>query len=130
MAKSQANFTITNKTRGKLPSLPLSDMKDAVLGKKYQLSLVIVGNAASRKLNKSYRNKDKPANVLSFIIAPGEGELFLNPKKAANEAAQFGRSTRSMIGFLFIHGMLHLKGMDHGSRMESKERLFCKRFGM
>ncbi len=122
------NLEILNKTKGKLPSLPFSDIKDAVLGKHYNLSLVFVGDTTSRKLNRAYRNKDKPTNVLSFALSKDEGEMFINLKKARSELALFDEKFPNFIGFLFIHGLLHLKGLDHGSTMEREELKFRKKF--
>ncbi|MBI5004825.1 MAG: rRNA maturation RNase YbeY [Candidatus Lloydbacteria bacterium] len=110
--------------------LPFHNMKKAVLGDRYSLSLVFAGNARSRALNKKYRGKDKPANVLSFPLGASEGEMFLNPLCAKKDAPSFGVTPQKMLGILFIHGMLHLKGMRHGSTMERAEKKFRKRFSL
>jgi probable rRNA maturation factor len=123
-------FTITNKTKGKLPRLPFNDMKDAVLGKNFELSLVFSGHALSRKLNRIYRNKDKPTNVLSFPLSKKSGEIVIDLMQAKKEAKQNGETFRKFVGFLFIHGMLHLKGFAHGGKMESKERSIRKAFNI
>src|SRR3989344_4196767 len=97
--------------------LPFHNMKKAVLGDRYALSLVFVGNARSRALNKKYRGKNKPANVLSFPLGPSDGEIFLNPLCAKKDAPSFHATPQKMLGIIFIHGMLHLKGLRHGSTM-------------
>ena len=124
------SFAFRNTTKGKLPRLPFEQIKDAVLGKHYSLSLVFAGDTRTRKLNRTYRGKDKPANVLSFPLSPDSGEIFINLSRAKKEAPQFGDSFPSFVGFLFIHGLLHLKGMEHGSKMESEERGIRKRFSI
>lgn len=121
-------LTITNRTKGKLPSLPFVKMKNAALGKNYELSLVCIGNTASRRLNKAYRGKDAPANILAFPLSKTEGEIFIDLKKARADAPLFARAYSNFVGFLFIHGLLHLKGFDHGSNMERKEAQLRKRF--
>ncbi len=123
-------FEVTNKTKGKLPSLPFGNIKDAVLGKKYDLSLVFIGNTRSRKLNKDTRNIDKPTNILSFPLNDNAGEIFIDLRLAQNQAYKFERSKANFIAFLFIHGLMHLKGYDHGSTMESRERTIRKRFSI
>lgn len=126
----EKTFEITNMTKGRLPGLPFANIKEAVIGKKYKLSLVIIGDARSKSLNKKYRKRNKPANVLSFPLEKGEGEIFINPTEASRDAKKFAMTTKNFIGFLFIHGLLHLKGMRHGSKMEYKERAYRKKFNI
>lgn len=110
--------------------LPFHHMKKAVLGDRYTLSLVFIGNSRSKELNKKYRGKNKTANVLSFPLGASEGEIFLNPLCAKKDAPSFQVTTRKMLGILFIHGMLHLKGLRHGSTMKRAEKKFQKRFSL
>jgi probable rRNA maturation factor len=120
-------FSIKNFTRGRIPNLPFARMAAAIVPQ-MSVSLVFVGDRRSRRLNRQYRGKDKPTNVLSFILDKHEGEIFIHPRLAARQAPRFGRSTKNMIGYLFIHGLLHLKGLEHGSTMDKQEELFCKKF--
>jgi probable rRNA maturation factor len=129
-AKDKTEFEITNLTKGKLPRLPFLDLKNAILGKKYSLSLVIIGDALSKKLNNSYRGKNLPTNILSFPLSKNEGEIFLNLKRARIESVKFGEKYGNFVGFLFIHGLLHLNGMTHGSRMERQEQKLKREFGL
>lgn len=124
----QGEFSITNKTRGKLPSLPFLAMKDGILGKGYSLSIAFVLPADSHKLNKTYRKKDKPTNVLSFSLDKNNGELVLCPKVIKEEAKLFDRTYENFLGYLAIHGMLHLKGLDHGRKMDQQEKKFEKKY--
>ena len=121
-------FSVVRKTRGTLPRVPFSRLKRAVLGEHYDLSLALVGPAESRRINRERRGKDSPANILSFSLSRDSGEIILCPAEARREAPERTLSYRAFIGLLFIHGLLHLKGLDHGSRMERKERAFCARF--
>jgi probable rRNA maturation factor len=84
----------------------------------------------SQKLNKKYRGIDKPTNILTFPLGENEGEIFINLSRAQKGASRFNQNTKSFIGFLFIHGLLHLKGYPHGSTMESKERKICRKFNI
>ena len=124
------SFSIINKTKSKIPKLPFSEMKEAVLGKDYELSLVFIGERRSKKLNTEYRNKHKSGNVLSFPLDEKTGELFICPVRARREAKSFDRTPTNFIAFLFIHGLLHLKGMDHGSTMEKAEEKIRAQFGV
>jgi probable rRNA maturation factor len=123
-------FEITNKTKGKLPRLPFVQMKEAVLGKDYELSLVFVSEKESHKINLAHRQKDKPTNILSFELDKKSGEIFICPAYAKKEAPLFERTYSNYIAFLFIHGLMHLKGYDHGSTMENEEVKIRKQFSI
>ncbi len=121
-------FSLINKTKGKIPSLPFSVMKDAILGKNYSLSLIFIGEKKSLELNRTYRKKNKPANVLSFPYSKKDGEIFICIAVAKRQAGDFERTWQDFVGFLVIHGMLHLKGMDHSSIMSKAESKYEKKY--
>jgi ssRNA-specific RNase YbeY (16S rRNA maturation enzyme) len=87
--KTESEIGIVNLTKGKLPNLPFVQIKNFVLGKKYDLSLVFVGNKLSRKLNEEYRRRDYAPNVLSFSLSANSGEIFINPPQAKKECSLF-----------------------------------------
>jgi rRNA maturation RNase YbeY len=122
------NFSLINNTKGKLPRLPFAHMKDAVLGEEYDLSLVFVDDEESRRISIETKQKDYIPNILSFPYDDISGEIFINPFEAERQAKEFGRTPENMIGFLYIHGLVHLKGMDHGATMERTEAKFRKQF--
>jgi probable rRNA maturation factor len=124
------NFQILNMTKDTLPRVSFAKIKEEILGKKYELSLVFCGNRKSKELNKIYRDKDYTPNILSFPLDKNSGEIFINPHVAKKEAKNFNKSYAKFIGFLFIHGLLHLKGMEHGSTMDKAEIKFCKKFNL
>lgn len=105
-------------------------MKESVLGKKYELSLVFVGNSISKRLNSSLRGKDKPTNILSFPLSKESGEIFIDLPLSTRQAKKTGLKLEIWIGKLFIHGLLHLKGMDHGDTMDKAEIKFFKKFNL
>lgn len=105
-------------------------MKIAVLGKSYDLSVAFVSPARMKELNLSYRNINKPTDILSFPLSEKEGEIYICLSEAKKEAKKFDRAYENFLGFLFIHGLVHLKGFDHGSTMESIEARFRKKFGI
>ncbi len=123
-------LTISHTTRTQGPRLPYEAIARDILGARYALSLVFVGNHKSRALNKIYRQKTYTPNVLSFPLSETEGEVFINPHVAQKEAPKFGMSTTGFIGFLFIHALLHLKGYDHGDTMERAETRYLKKYGL
>ncbi len=120
-------FSITSTVKT-YPKLPYEEMKNTVLGKKFDLSLVFVGEKRAKRLNEEHRNKDYIPNVLSFPLTENSGEIFICPKAAAKEAADFDLSLEGYIGFLFIHGMLHLRGLDHGDEMDRLEQKYLTKF--
>jgi rRNA maturation RNase YbeY len=112
------NLEIVNLTKGRLPSLPFADLKEEILGKNYSLSIAFVEPKTSQEINKKYRKKDYATNVLSFSLSKTEGEILLCPSVIKKETEKFDRNFRELLGFLVIHGMLHLIGMEHSSRMK------------
>ena len=120
--------TLSNSTKGRLPRLPFVDMKEAILGKRYEISISFVTSDISQKLNKDYRGKDNPTNILSFALSKTSGELIIDPVCVKKDAPNFDMDFKNFLGFLVIHGMLHLKGYEHGSTMERYEKRFCKVF--
>lgn len=86
------------------------------MAKSYTLSVVFAENELMRKLNKKYRKKNKVASVLSFPLSKTEGEMFLNA----------GYSREEMIS-LFVHSLLHLKGLKHGKKMSEQEKKCLKK---
>lgn len=124
------NLTIINKTKGKLPSLPFVAIKNEALGEAYELELIFVEEDEMHSINMQHRQKDKPTNILSFPLDKTSGQIFICPGYAEKEAPDFDRNFENYLTFLFIHGVIHLKGYDHGSRMESEEQKIRNVFGI
>lgn len=127
---SEDSFYITNKTKSTLPRVPFAKIKEEAMGKNYSLSLVFIGKKKSADLNYSYRKKNNPTNILSFPLNKKTGEIFITPELTRKEAKNFDRTHDNFIAFLFIHGLMHLKGMEHGSRMEEAEKKLRKKFNV
>ena|SRR5215475_5336600 len=67
-----------------------------------------------RALNRRFRGRDYAADVLSFPAANGgPGEIAISFDRAAAQAAEFGHPLEDELRILMLHGMLHLRGMDH-----------------
>jgi probable rRNA maturation factor len=117
--------------------------KAAAAGLSEQLELVIriVDDAESRTLNRDYRGKDRPTNVLSFPFeGPGHlpreslGDLVICAPVVAQEAQQQGKSLEAHWAHMVIHGVLHLCGHDHqedeeATAMEALEVALLSRLG-
>jgi len=122
------NFSLTNKTKRNVPDIPFVSIKNKILGPSYGISLVFIGPRKAKDLNKKYRHKDYFPNVLTFPLEKKTGEIFINLSQAKKESASYQQSPDLHIAFLFIHGLLHLKGMSHGSKMEGEEKKFLETF--
>jgi probable rRNA maturation factor len=79
------------------------------------INVMLADDAAVRSLNRDYRAKDKPTNVLSF--PDGEhghlGDVILAYETIAREAEQQGKTLRDHLAHLVVHGVLHVLGYDH-----------------
>jgi probable rRNA maturation factor len=105
------------------------------------LSIRVVGNAGSLRLNAEYRGKPKPTNVLSFagsgLLPNGHrmlGELVICAPVVAREARAQDKALEAHWAHMTVHGLLHLLGMDHvrpreATKMESKEVQILDRLG-
>lgn len=100
------------------------------MGKKYTVSLTFVGATLAQKLNQTYRKKTYVPNVLSFPLTEDTGEIFITPQVAKKEAQKFEMTVDGYIGFLYIHALLHLKGLDHGDTMEKAEKKYCSKYNL
>ena len=85
-----------------------------------ELSIALVNDAAIQMLNRDYRGKDAPTNVLSFPAsgpedspAPMMGDIVLARETILREAKAAGKTPADHITHLIIHGFLHLQGYDH-----------------
>ena len=78
-------FSVLNKTGGKVPGLPLLAMKNDILGKNYSLSLAFVKKNKMKEINKIYRKKNKPTNILSFPLTKTSGEIIICPSVVKSE---------------------------------------------
>ncbi len=127
--------TLSRKSTPRIDGVFFQSIKDKVLGKTYSLSLVFMGKKRMRQLNAQYRKKDYATDILSFTLDTDAGEICIYPEKAKSKSKLFDRTYENYLSYLFIHGMLHLKGMDHESeeeaqQMESAEKKWCKIFGI
>ncbi|MFN8576885.1 MAG: rRNA maturation RNase YbeY [Candidatus Sericytochromatia bacterium] len=93
-----------------------------------EISITFVDNEEIKSLNKNYRKIDKATDVLSFPFDNSFnlpinvlGDIVISTEKAQIQAEEYGNTLEREIGFLLIHGMLHLLGYDHQTEEEEKE---------
>ena len=100
-------------TRFDLPRIPWPEIKNKILSDKYDLSLVFVADKEMARLNSKYRAESRPTNVLAFPLAKNLGEIFIDLPRALGEARTFKKKPKEHLLFLYIHALLHLKGLRH-----------------
>jgi len=101
-----------------------------------EVSVTFVTNERIHEINREYREKDAPTDVISFAMEElGEGEMeftgiemprilgdiIISVPKAKEQAEEYGHSFIRELGFLSVHGFLHLLGYDHMTEAEEKE---------
>lgn len=91
----------------------------------YEVTLVLSDNETIRSLNKKYREKDKPTNVLSFPTPqkdnPFLGDVIFSLSTIREEAQKDKKNLEHHFLHLAVHGVLHLLGFDHNTEEEAKD---------
>lgn len=118
----------------KIDSLKPNDVIEKILNKVsdhenltkiHYLSYIIVDNDEIHKINKQYRQIDRPTDVITFAciddeakgIVPEElGDIFISYEKVYSQASEYGHSPLREFAFLVIHGALHSLGYDHQTK--------------
>jgi len=94
------------------------------IGKEKEISVVFFNSGKIKELNRKYRKKDKPTDVLSFA---GEerflGTIVICPTEVRKNAKEAGSSFKKELIFVFIHGILHLLGYDHESKEADAQKM-------
>lgn len=103
------------------------------LHKECSVSVIFVDPDEIHEINKSYRNMDRPTDVISFALKDSEdayemmegeeelGDIFINIQAVVDQASAYGHSMRREVCFLFTHGLLHLCGYDHMNEQDEQE---------
>jgi probable rRNA maturation factor len=90
----------------------------AAVGLSGEVDVLLAGDPTLRQLNREFRGKNKPTDVLSFPGTPEfadqhAGDLAISLDTAARQAEEHGHTLRDEVRVLLLHGLLHLSGMDH-----------------
>jgi len=93
---------------------------------KGKINIILTGDREIRKLNKKYRKKDKPTDVLAFPMGEdGEiGDIAISRETTRRNAKRFGVTYNDELRRLVVHGVLHLLGYDHGRKMTDAEKIY------
>jgi len=108
-----------------------------------EIELIITDNESIQELNREYRDKDKPTDVLSFpletpfteqsVFDIPLGTIVISADLVREKAKLYGHTEEDELKLLFIHGLLHLLGYDHETdegEMRQKEREIIETFGL
>jgi probable rRNA maturation factor len=96
----------------------------AALERDARVTVRIVGTEEARALNRNFSGKDRPTNVLTFIMRERprlEGDIALCAPVIAREARAGRKSTAAHYAHLLVHGVLHLQGYDHDTEREARQ---------
>ncbi|MBI3017140.1 MAG: rRNA maturation RNase YbeY [Deltaproteobacteria bacterium] len=134
-------ITIQNKQKKiKIPSQKIQKWMKKLFTKKWgnnakrELSILFVSDLKIQKLNRFYRGKNKPTDVLSFPLQEGGlkhlnrhiaalGDIVISVDTAKRNAQKFGKTFEEELQFLLIHGFLHLLGYDHEKSKKEEKRM-------
>lgn len=122
-------------TRYKKDFLMIAERCEKVLKRSGEasVSVIFVTPQEIHEINKSYRQMDRPTDVISFALKDSEdsyemmegeeelGDIFINVQAIVDQAQEYGHSMRRECCFLFTHGLLHLLGYDHMEEAQEKE---------
>lgn len=109
------------------------------------MSVIIVDNEEIQNINREYRQKDAVTDVISFALEESVveddfpaiqevmdesrelGDIFVSFQRAQEQAVEYGHSEKRELGFLVVHGFLHLNGYDHMTDEEEAEMFDLQR---
>ena len=101
--------------------------------KNVMFNVIIINDNTIHKINKEYRNIDRPTDVITFALEDNKmietpevrvlGDIYISYDKVKSQAKEYNHSTKREICFLAVHGLLHLLGYDHMTK-EDEEKMF------
>ncbi len=109
-----------------------------------EMSVTFVNNKEIHEINRQYREKDAPTDVISFAledegmdevplimegfdIPRNIGDIIVSVERTSEQAKDFNHSFERELGFLVVHGFLHLNGFDHMNEIDEKEMFDLQR---
>ena len=101
--------------------------------KNVMFNVIIINDNTIHKINKEYRNIDRPTDVITFALEDNKmietpevrvlGDIYISYDKVKSQAKEYNHSTKREICFLAVHGLLHLLGYEHMTK-EDEEKMF------
>ena len=130
-------LALDNRTQIALSTSLLEEIAREICAR--EVELLLVDEAQIRELNRAYRDKDAPTDVLSFplddmgLAHMPLGSVVICLPIAQKFATHYGHSLQEEVALLFIHGILHLQGYDHevdGGEHRREEERWIEAFGL
>ena len=136
MSEPEINISVEQKLKvsleeGWLQRIALRTLEAEGITSAAEMGLVITDSKTVQKLNRTYRGKDQPTDVLAFHMSPDTiqeselrfigppdgvrhlGEVVISYPQAVKQAQEQGHSVAQELALLIVHGVLHLLGYDH-----------------
>lgn len=125
----------------RLVRLTLRKVKGAAFEKNSELSVTWVGDAEMKKLNRTYRGKNKTTDVLSFPLLEGRkmtkapkgplplGDVVVSLAQTTRQAKERKVPFEGELALLVVHGILHLLGYDHATKAQEKRMFGLQEIG-
>lgn len=126
---NNTNYDITEELSTLKKVLNLTLKKEKV--KKATFNIIFITDTEIQKINKQYRNQDKPTDVISFALEENKkeqaflkervlGDIYISIDRAKKQADDYNHSLKRELCFLAVHGLLHLLGYNHQTKEEEK----------
>ncbi|WP_203246881.1 rRNA maturation RNase YbeY [Sporosarcina beigongshangi] len=143
--------TVDHKVEGLIRELLSHAAREEALTGEIEVSVTFMTDEAIQEVNAEYRGKDMPTDVISFALeemTEGEvaivveegmptvlGDILISVETAARQAEEYGHDFRREMGFLALHGFLHLLGYDHmteddEAKMFGRQKEILASFGL
>jgi probable rRNA maturation factor len=140
ISNNQKKYEFTHEIEDFISNCIESAIKVEKLNVPVEISVVLTDNEGIRELNRDYREKDVPTDVLSFPLyenledmmlledeeAIALGDIVVSLEKAHSQSIEYNHDFKTELGFLIVHGMLHLLGYDH-EKDEDNEKIMRNR---
>jgi len=140
ISNNQQKYKFTPEMENFIYKCIASALKEETLGIPVEVSIVLTDNDEIRELNATYRGIDAPTDVLSFPLFDNRedlklmqgdeaavlGDIVISLEKADTQAIEYGHDFLTELGFLLVHGLLHLIGYDH-EKDQKNEKLMQTR---
>lgn len=126
---NNTNYEIRNEIKSMKKILKRALKSEKI--KNASFNVILIDDKEITKINKMYRKKDKPTDVISFALEDNKesisaynkrilGDIYISVETAKKQAKEYNHSLKRELCFLSVHGLLHLLGYDHIEEKDEK----------
>ena len=134
IANEQKKMAVTKELRALIRRAVAAALKREAFEGAAEVSVTLTDNQGIWELNRTYRNVDRPTDVLSFPLfdEAGEngktvlGDIVLSLERAEEQAQAYGHAVQREVAFLCVHSVLHLLGYDHETSPRDEADMFAR----